>query len=145
VNSLVTDVLLPPISLLPFLSRNIQEKFVILQAGPNYNATIRGYNTLQQASDDGAVTLGYGSVPSFPSFPLFLVKRETEVVYSLFISNIIRFFAVALALYLIAQGYSKVSHDSIITKTTKCGYCCKFISLKVRQSMCLVSYAKYTH
>lgn len=33
VNSLVSDILLPPISLLPFLGRNLEEKFAVLKRG----------------------------------------------------------------------------------------------------------------
>lgn len=36
VNSLTTNVLLPPLSLLPFMNRNLQEKFVILRRGACY-------------------------------------------------------------------------------------------------------------
>ena len=58
VNSLVSDVLLPPLSLLPFMShRNLPEKFWVLRSGPNGH---KGYNTLKQASEDGAVTMAYG-------------------------------------------------------------------------------------
>jgi large conductance mechanosensitive channel len=46
-------------------------------------------------------------------------------------TKIINFFAIALALYFIAHVYSNLTHDSIITKTAKCGYCRKAISLTV--------------
>ena len=80
VKSLVSDVILPGVSLLPLLNRNLEEKFLVLKrgtrifthlpqvviliyaAGPQYNETISGYNTLKQASADGAVALAYGSV-----------------------------------------------------------------------------------
>jgi len=111
VTSMVSDILLPPLSVLPFLNRNIEEKFLILKAGPSYNASIHGYNTLQQAADDGAVTLAYG----------------------LFVMQLIRFFAVAITLYLLAQLYSTVAKDSIITRTTKCKYCRKAISASAKR------------
>ncbi|KAJ7283464.1 hypothetical protein C8J57DRAFT_735988 [Mycena rebaudengoi] len=56
VNSLVSDLLLPPISLLPFMGRNLPAKFAVLRRGPN-----APYNTLKQAADDGAVYLAYGA------------------------------------------------------------------------------------
>jgi large conductance mechanosensitive channel len=62
VNTLVSEVLLPPISLIPGMEhKNLPEKFWILRKGPNagVNST-HGYNTLQQARDDGAVTMAYG-------------------------------------------------------------------------------------
>jgi len=111
VTSLVSDVLLPPISLLPFMNRNIQEKFVVLKRGPHFNETLGGYNTLAQAANDGAVTLAYG----------------------LFIMNLVRFFAVAFVLYLLAQSYSSFSKSSIILHTTKCTYCRKEISVKAQR------------
>jgi large conductance mechanosensitive channel len=55
----VSDVLMPPISILLPLNRNMEEKFAVLQKGPNFNKTT-GYNTLHQAQDDGAVVLAYG-------------------------------------------------------------------------------------
>jgi len=111
VKSLVSDVLLPIVSLLPFFNRSLEEKFVVLKRGLHYNETIGGYNTLQQAADDGAVALAYG----------------------LFITHTIHFLTVAAALYFIAQLYSAVSHDSIITETVKCRYCRKLISRKAQR------------
>ncbi|KAF5324093.1 hypothetical protein D9619_011208 [Psilocybe cf. subviscida] len=60
VNSLVSDIILPPLSLLPFMARNLEEKFFVLRKGPHYRRTI-GYNTREQALDDGAVVWTYGS------------------------------------------------------------------------------------
>jgi large conductance mechanosensitive channel len=37
----------------------MEEKFAVLQKGPNFNTTT-GYNTLHQAQDDGAVVMAYG-------------------------------------------------------------------------------------
>lgn len=59
IKSFVGDILMPPISIILPLNRNIEEKFAVLQAGPNRNATT-GYNTLHQAQADGAVVLAYG-------------------------------------------------------------------------------------
>ncbi|KAF8157240.1 hypothetical protein B0H34DRAFT_675547 [Crassisporium funariophilum] len=53
VNSLVSDIILPPISLLPFMLRNLEEKFLILRTGPHYTRP-QGYNTQMQAIEDGA-------------------------------------------------------------------------------------------
>ncbi|KAJ7688402.1 hypothetical protein B0H17DRAFT_938465, partial [Mycena rosella] len=104
VNSLVTDVLLPPISLLPFLGRNLPAKFTargVLRAGPN-----APYNTLQQAAEDGAVTLAYGA----------------------FINNLVTFFALGAVLYCFAQIYSAFTKESIIRHIVKCKYCRKDVS-----------------
>ncbi|KAF7547557.1 hypothetical protein G7Z17_g7642 [Cylindrodendrum hubeiense] len=59
VKSFVSDVLMPPISIILPINRNMEEKFAVLRAGPNFN-TSTGYNTLHQAQDDGAVVMAYG-------------------------------------------------------------------------------------
>ncbi|KAJ3555429.1 hypothetical protein NM688_g2585 [Phlebia brevispora] len=111
VNSLVSDILLPPISLLPFMShKNLPEKFWILRSGPN---GANGYNTLKQAAEDGAVTMAYG---------VFLDKTLT-------------FMCLGLVLYGLAQMYGILSQDSIIKTTVKCPYCRKSISEKARRTM----------
>ncbi|KAJ7755632.1 gated mechanosensitive channel [Mycena maculata] len=101
INSLVSDVLLPPIGLLPFMGRNLPAKFIILRAGPN-----APYNTLQQAAEDGAVTLAYGA----------------------FLDNLVTFFALGFVLYGVAQVYSTLTKESIIKHIVKCKYCRKDIS-----------------
>ncbi|KAF2822879.1 gated mechanosensitive channel, partial [Ophiobolus disseminans] len=104
-NSLVTDILLPLISLLPFLSRNLPEKFAILKHGPHYNSTIScGYNTVTQALDDGAVVFAYGS----------------------FLDKILRFVCIAVALWVIALAYSRGTDDNIVKKQVKCKFCRKY-------------------
>lgn len=59
VTSFVSDLVLPIVSLLPFLNRNMDQKFAVLSQGPNY-VTEEGYNTLKQARADGALVLAYG-------------------------------------------------------------------------------------
>ena len=111
-NSLVTDIILPIISLLPFLSRNLPEKFATLKHGPNYNSTIsNGYNTKGQALDDGAIVFAYGN----------------------FFDKIVRFLLIAISLWAIATTYSKVSDDNIVKKQVKCKYCRKYISEKAKR------------
>ncbi|KZV82378.1 gated mechanosensitive channel [Exidia glandulosa HHB12029] len=104
IQSLVNDVILPPIALLPFFGRNLPEKFAILRSGPHGPH----YNTLEQAASDGAITLAYGN----------------------FISKLVNFFLLGFALYGIAQVYGHVSKNSIIKHTVKCAYCRKSISDK---------------
>ncbi|KAF8885169.1 hypothetical protein BD779DRAFT_1442686 [Infundibulicybe gibba] len=110
VNSLISDILLPPLSLLPFMSRNLEEKFIILRGGPHYSPP-RGYNTRAQALADGAVTLAYGA----------------------FIDQILNLVGLGVASYLIANLYGYLSHDSIIRHTCKCKYCKKEISAKAKR------------
>ncbi|KIK63171.1 hypothetical protein GYMLUDRAFT_483793 [Collybiopsis luxurians FD-317 M1] len=104
VNSLVSDILLPPVALLPFINRNFEEKFVVLRKGP-HAAPGHGYNTLEQAAADGAVVLAYGE----------------------FITNVTNFLALGIFLYLIARSYAFFTKQTIIKHTVKCAYCRKYI------------------
>lgn len=107
VTSLVSDVLLPPLSVLLPLNKNLEEKFAILRPGDNY--TNDGYNTLQQARDDGAVVMAYG----------------------FFLNRLINFVGVGLSLYGLASVYQCFSREPIIRYQVRCRYCRKYISEKV--------------
>ncbi|KEY65054.1 hypothetical protein S7711_08444 [Stachybotrys chartarum IBT 7711] len=107
VKSFVGDVLMPPLSIIFPINRNIEEKFAVLRRGPNYDETT-GYNTLHQAQDDGAVVMAYGS----------------------FVYQIVSFLMVGLSLYGLAHVYQVVSHDPIIKHTKKCRYCRQRINAK---------------
>ncbi|KAL3481346.1 large-conductance mechanosensitive channel [Aspergillus californicus] len=107
VNSLVSDIILPVISLLPFLNRNMSEKFAVLSPGPDYAQN--AYNTLEQARDDGALVLAYG----------------------MFLEKVLNFFGLSMTLYALAQVYMCVSHDwKVVKRSVKCRYCRKWISEK---------------
>ncbi|KAF2748185.1 hypothetical protein M011DRAFT_380462, partial [Sporormia fimetaria CBS 119925] len=96
--SLVSDILLPLLSLLPFLSHDLAEKFSTLRRGPHYNVTLpAGYNTVSQALDDGAVVFAWGS----------------------FVDKCIRFLAVAGALWGIAVIYGRVTGDAVVKRKVK--------------------------
>ncbi|TFY54722.1 hypothetical protein EVJ58_g8692 [Rhodofomes roseus] len=82
-------------------------KFVVLQRGENGTH----YNTLQQAQDDGAVTMNYG----------------------MFLDHLINFLGLGIVLYSVAQFYSFVSKDSIIKHTVRCYACRKEISAKAKR------------
>lgn len=63
--SFTSDIILPIVSLLPFLSKNFDEKFAILKR-PSHSKGIH-YNTIKQALEDGAVVLAYGYVLLLPN------------------------------------------------------------------------------
>jgi len=109
VKSFVGDILMPPISVILPLKRNIEEKFAVLRTGNNYNETT-GYNTLKQAQEDGAVVMAYGS----------------------FIYQVVSFVMIGLALYALAHLYTLMSTDPIIKHTKKCKYCKQRINEKVK-------------
>ncbi|KAL7963064.1 hypothetical protein V8C34DRAFT_300984 [Trichoderma compactum] len=64
VKSFVGAILMPPISVILPINKNIEEKFAVLRPGPKYNASspAGGYNTMLQAQADGAVVMAYGSL-----------------------------------------------------------------------------------
>ncbi|KAJ5199894.1 Large-conductance mechanosensitive channel [Penicillium cf. griseofulvum] len=104
VTSFVSDLVLPIVSLLPFLNRNMDEKFAVLSKGPNFDQQ-NGYNTLYQAREDGALVLAYG----------------------LFIETVLNFLGVSLTLYAVGHLYMLIFHDKIIKRTVKCPYCKQYI------------------
>lgn len=57
--SFVNDILLPPLSVLLPLNKNLDEKFFVLKRGPHYEK-LGGYNTVEIAQSDGAVVMTYG-------------------------------------------------------------------------------------
>ncbi|KAJ9270900.1 hypothetical protein DTO212C5_3125 [Paecilomyces variotii] len=103
VTSFISDIVLPIISLLPFLSRNLDDKFAVLKPGPSYVSD--GYNTLQQARDDGALVMAYGA----------------------FLNQIGGLFGICLALYGVAKLLMSLSHDGLIKSLVPCRYCGKKI------------------
>ncbi|KAI1381938.1 gated mechanosensitive channel [Hypoxylon crocopeplum] len=105
--SLVSDILLPPLSVILPLRRNMNEKFAVLRAGPNYNDE-DGYNTLEQAQNDGAIVMAYG----------------------VFLNRVVNFLGIGLALYGLASLYQYLSHDPIIKHSVKCRYCKKGVGSK---------------
>ncbi|KAJ5160169.1 Anditomin synthesis protein L [Penicillium canariense] len=111
VTSFVSDIALPIVSLLPFLNRNMDQKFAVLSEGPRY-ANGEGYNTVKQAREDGALVLAWG----------------------MFVQNMLNFAGVSLTLFAVAHLYMLISQDKIIKPTVRCRYCRKFISVEVRSS-----------
>ncbi|KAL2167020.1 hypothetical protein VTG60DRAFT_1856 [Thermothelomyces hinnuleus] len=107
VTSFVSDILLPPLSVLLPINKNLEEKFAVLKPGP-HRPIDGGYNTLQQAQDDGAVVMAYG----------------------FFLSRLLNFMGVGFSLYALAAVYQYFSRDPIIKCTVKCKYCRKSISEK---------------
>lgn len=100
VTSFVSDIILPPLSVLLPLNANLDFKFAVLQAGQNYERW-GGYNTIEQAQDDGAVIMAYG----------------------VFLNKTLNFIGLGLALYALAGLYQYLSRSPIIKHTTKCRYC----------------------
>ncbi|KXJ95621.1 large-conductance mechanosensitive channel [Microdochium bolleyi] len=105
--SLVNDILLPPISVIFPLDRNMQEKFAVLKQGPRYEET-GGYTTIEQAVTDGAVILAYGK----------------------FLAHVINFLSMGFVLYGIAWAYQTASKEPMIRRQVKCRYCRKWINEK---------------
>ncbi|EQB47305.1 Anditomin synthesis protein L [Colletotrichum fructicola] len=110
VNNFVNNILMPPMSIIFPLNRNIEEKFAVLKGGPNYSHENK-YTTLERAKDDGAVVMAYGS----------------------FLNQLVSFFCIGFALYGLAHIFQFFSRDPIIRPTVKCKYCRKRISIKAQR------------
>ncbi|GAM88126.1 hypothetical protein ANO11243_061570 [Dothideomycetidae sp. 11243] len=111
-NSLVTDIILPIISLLPIFARNLEECFVILRKGDEYRkGNIPRYNTIKQGLDDGGVIWAYGN----------------------FLDKVMRFALIALSLFIIAKTYEWITHDKVVKRQVRCKYCRKWISEKAKR------------
>lgn len=87
VTSFVSDILLPPLSVILPLNANLNFKFAVLQGGDNYEKWGE-YNTIEQAQDDGAVIMAckQHSVPAIPCFHLLrllqlVAQRSIHVVH----------------------------------------------------------------
>ncbi len=108
VQSLVKDVIMPPIGLL--LGKvDFSELFIVLKEGAKNSGP---YTTLKDAASSGAVTLNYG----------------------LFINNIVSFLIVAFAVFLIVKGFQQLKKKEApvaVEETTKdCPYCLSKIPIK---------------
>ncbi|KAI1434555.1 large-conductance mechanosensitive channel [Xylaria sp. CBS 124048] len=135
-NSFVNDILLPPLSVLIPLNRNMDEKFLVLRPGPGYKEQ-GGYNTINLAKEDGAVVLAYGYVCPSHRGTSQVASRIHSFSYlvlasgsSGFIRNVVSFLCLGLMLYALASFYQCFSKDNIIKHTVKCRYCKKRISDK---------------
>ncbi|KAK6505665.1 hypothetical protein TWF481_007556 [Arthrobotrys musiformis] len=106
VNSLVADIILPPISLM--WQQSLAENFIVLKQGHNVTAH---YNTFQQAQDDGAITWNYGH----------------------FLEKLIQFMLLGVTLYALAKFYALFSSEAIIKYQTKCPACRKDISANAKR------------
>lgn len=104
VTSFVSDILLPPLSVLLPLNANLDLKFAVLQAGPAYAGLLpHGYRTIDEAQADGAVVMAYG----------------------VFLNKTLNFIGLGSALYALAGLYQYLSKDPIIKHMVKCRYCRK--------------------
>ncbi|ESZ92790.1 hypothetical protein SBOR_6847 [Sclerotinia borealis F-4128] len=53
ITSLVSCVLLPPLSLLPFLNKNLDEKFAVLRPGPHYGGVLHNHTEIGDGVGEG--------------------------------------------------------------------------------------------
>ena len=108
VNSLVTDIIMPPIGLL-LGGVDFSNLFITIKAG---EPALR-YSTLAAAQEAGAVTLNYG----------------------VFLTNIISFLIIAFTMFLIIKGVNKLDKKdkeipAPVPTAKKCPYCYTEIPLE---------------
>src|SRR5215831_3498115 len=105
VNSLVKDVVMPPISLLTG-GLDFSNKFLVLRAAKDGSAA---FNTPADAAKAGAVTWNYGN----------------------FITLVINFFTVAVAIFLVIRIVNQLRHPAEKAPDTKdCPACAMKIPIK---------------
>lgn len=109
VDSLVKDIIMPPISIL-LGKMDFSNLFFVLRNGPDYTAP---YVSLQQANDAGAVTLNLGN----------------------FLNASISFVIVAFAVFLLIKAINRVQETIVKNEeasptTKKCPFCCTDIPVK---------------
>ncbi|QSZ34142.1 hypothetical protein DSL72_005730 [Monilinia vaccinii-corymbosi] len=143
ITSLVSCVLLPPLSLLPFLNKNLDEKFAVLRPGPHYDGTLHNHTVVGGGVGEGLE--GNGTVISSMGIEFLYgagyntLKQALEdgaivLAWGSFLNNLINFMGVGLSLYGIAGLYQYFSRDNAIIKhTVRCKYCCKKIFEKARR------------
>jgi large conductance mechanosensitive channel len=107
VNSLVTDIILPPIGLL-LGNVDFSNLFIVLKHG----TTTGPYTSLAQAKASGAVTFNYG----------------------MFVNTIISFLIVAFAIFLLIRGINKLKRQEQapppVPTTKECPFCLSIIPIK---------------
>ena len=107
VQSLVADVIMPPIGLI-LGNVDFSNLFVVLKEG----AAAAPYASLAEAQKAGAVTINYGK----------------------FLNSIVSFIIVAFAVFLLIRAVNKVKKQEQTKPATKeCPQCCSTISVKAKR------------
>lgn len=92
VTSLVSDIILPPLSLLLSNSRNLESHFIVLRKGETADAA---YNTIKQAAADGSIPLILLLADSIRSYLYglgsFFTKGMSNLLGVLLIVKVYRF------------------------------------------------------
>ena len=108
INSLVSDVIMPPIGLL-FGNIDFSNLFIVLRQGAKEAGP---YGSLAAAKAAGAVSINYG----------------------FFINTVISFVIVAFAVFLLIRGVNKMKRQAetppAVSTTKECPYCLSTIPIK---------------
>ncbi|KAF7960144.1 hypothetical protein EAE96_001743 [Botrytis aclada] len=150
ITSLVSSVLLPPLSLLPFLNKNLEEKFAVLRPGPHYDGMLHNHTEIGDGIGEGvegnatmAVNMGmeflYGA--GYNTLKQAIDDGAIVLAWGSFLNKVINFIGVGLALYGIAGLYQYFSQDNAIIKhTVRCRYCRKKIFEKAQRCVFCTSW-----
>ncbi|KAB8303973.1 hypothetical protein EYC80_005327 [Monilinia laxa] len=120
ITSLVSSVLLPPLSLLPFLNKNLDEKFAVLRPGPHYGGTLHNHTEVGGGVGEGVEGNGtavfkmgieflYGA--GYNTLKQALDDGAIVLAWGSFINKLINFIGVGLAL-IAARRFSKRHADA---------------------------------
>ncbi len=107
VQSLVADVIMPPIGLI-LGNVDFSNLFVVLKEG----AAVAPYASLAEAQKAGAVTINYGR----------------------FLNAVVGFVIVAFAVFMLVRAINQLKRKEQAAPTTKeCPQCCSVISIKAKR------------
>jgi large conductance mechanosensitive channel len=107
INSLVKDIVMPPLSLLTG-GLDFSNKFIVLRAAKDGSLA---FNTPADAAKAGAITLNYGN----------------------FITLALNFLIVAGAVFLLVRAINKLKRDSKEPVSKECPACAMTIPIKARR------------
>src|SRR5271170_5906187 len=140
VTSLVSDIILPPISLVTDSSKNLVNYFIVLRPGETPDAV---YNTVQQAAEDGQDSLIWMLIVQerYSWLGVTLLRRyirnsdiSNEKSLDFVILGLVLYFAIKCRIIPrrladLMTVIALLGEDGIVKKTTSCEHCRKDISL----------------
>jgi large conductance mechanosensitive channel len=140
VTSLVSDIILPPISLVTDSSKNLVNYFIVLRPGETPDAI---YNTVQQAAEDGQDSLIWMLIVQerYSWLGVTLLRRyirnsdiSNEKSLDFVILGLVLYFAIKCRIIPrrladLMTVIALLGEDGIVKKTTSCEHCRKDISL----------------
>jgi len=110
VNSLVNDIIMPPIGWL-LSGVDFANIFILLKRGKKNRITKATYKSLNQAKEDGAVTVNMG----------------------VFLNSVLNFVVISVIIFTFVRMISRVKTKTEVATMKKCEHCCSKIHWKAKK------------